>query len=234
MLVEGPSTTAKRGRRSRQEPTVRPARRDRPGPGERIGPACPAVVGSGGCRPLPCLSIRAERKGIKVDFTRAAPGAARKSRPCRHPAHARMSAKRCAPARVLRVPGGLLLSGRERPGGTGASISAKDEAELLGRAQPVGMIGAEGRARLGLGQRAEQVASEEAVLTPRGACSATGHGKWVLSNIDPATAWIKSGPLDRHNGRSRNTREKHPLHHEIPAYRHIYFAIAVSLRCTTT
>ena len=131
---------------------------------------------------------------------------------------------------VLRVQRGLLLSRRERPGRTGAPVAAKDEAELLRRPQPVGMIWAERRTRFRLGQRTEQVPSEEAVLAPRCTGSVARHGKWVLSNIDPATAWIKSGPVDRHNRRSRNTREKHPLHHEIPAYRPDYFAIDVSLQ----
>jgi hypothetical protein len=53
----------------------------------------------------------------------------------------------------------------------------------------------------------------------------------VPFNIDPATAWIKASRVDRHNRRSRNTREKHPVQHEMPAYQPVYFDIDVSLRC---
>jgi hypothetical protein len=75
----------------------------------------------------------------------------------------------------------LLLRGRERPRRTGTPIGAKDEAQLLGRSQPIGMIRTERRAGLRLGQRAEQVVPEEAVLTSRRTGSVPGHGRWFLS-----------------------------------------------------
>jgi hypothetical protein len=56
----------------------------------------------------------------------------------------------------------------------------------------------------------------------------------VPFNIDPATAWIKASRVDRHNRPSRNTREKHPLEHEKPAYWSIYFDADVSLQCMPT
>ena len=184
-----PARGTKRGRRSRQEPTVRPARRDRPGPGERIGPACPVVAGSGGCRPLPWRSIRPRLIRYNLLFIPMYNGLGRASRGPISPRRRMLprDADVAAPARPatlgapLRVQRCLLLRSRERPGRAGTPIGAKDETQLLGRSQPIGMIRTERRAGLRLGQRTEQVMPEEAVLTSRHTGSVTGHGRWFLS-----------------------------------------------------
>ena len=71
---------------------------------------------------------------------------------------------------ALRVQGGLLLRGRERPRSLTAALLAKDEAHLARRAQAVGMIGPVGRAGLVEIQRAEHVAAKEAVLAAHLRC----------------------------------------------------------------
>src|SRR3954471_23633174 len=67
-------------------------------------------------------------------------------------------------AAALPVQRGLLLRRRERPRGLRAALLAEREPQVARRAQAVGMVGAEGRARLVEIERAEQVALEVAVL----------------------------------------------------------------------
>src|SRR3954447_1562724 len=62
------------------------------------------------------------------------------------------------------MPLRLLLRARERVGGAGGALLAEDEAQLLGRAQAVRAVRAEGRARLVAAQRAEQISMKEARL----------------------------------------------------------------------
>src|SRR5256885_5932377 len=58
----------------------------------------------------------------------------------------------------------LLLGGREGVGRPRGALLAEDEAQLLGRAQAVRAVRAEGRARLVEAQRAEQISLKEARL----------------------------------------------------------------------
>ena len=64
----------------------------------------------------------------------------------------------------VQVERGLLLSRRERPCGLAAALLAEHEAQLRRRAQPLGVIGPERRARLVELERAQAVAGEEALL----------------------------------------------------------------------
>jgi hypothetical protein len=81
-----------------------------------------------------------------------------------------------APLARLRVKRRLLLSRRECPDGSSALLATKHETQLLRRTQTFRMIGPEGRARLWAGQRAEEVATEVAILTARLTGSASRHG----------------------------------------------------------
>src|SRR5947209_2077908 len=58
----------------------------------------------------------------------------------------------------------LLLRGGERVGGAGGALLAEDEAHLRRRAQTLGTVRTEGRARLVEAQRAQHVAMEVARL----------------------------------------------------------------------
>src|SRR3954452_24230646 len=64
----------------------------------------------------------------------------------------------------LRVNPSLLLRGGKRPRRPGPTLLTEGEVQLLGRAQAVGVVGPEGRARLVELQGAEHVAPEEALL----------------------------------------------------------------------
>ena len=59
------------------------------------------------------------------------------------------------------------LGDGERPGHLQAALLAEDEAQLAGRAQPIGMGRAEGRTGPVLGDRAQQILMKEAVLAAR-------------------------------------------------------------------
>src|SRR6478735_10530784 len=59
---------------------------------------------------------------------------------------------------------GLFLRRREGPHGLPAALLAEDEAQLLGRAQPLGVIRPERRARFFESEGTEAVAGEEALL----------------------------------------------------------------------
>src|SRR6185437_16776427 len=89
--------------------------------------------------------------------------------PARHYRHSRReldrAAQRTAGRRALGldVQRGLLLSGRERPGRARAALLAKDEAQLLRRAQ-LRLVGTERGAGLAQLERTEQVAAKEAFL----------------------------------------------------------------------
>ena len=76
--------------------------------------------------------------------------------------------------RASAVKRGLLLCAGKRPGGARALLLAEVEPQLLRRAQPVGMIGAEGRAGSLELERAEQVAPEVAVVARRPSCLPPG------------------------------------------------------------
>src|SRR4051812_5834045 len=65
------------------------------------------------------------------------------------------------------VERGLLLGVGERPGGGRPTLLAELEAQLPRRPQPLRVVGAEGRARGVLRQRAEHVAAEVALLAAR-------------------------------------------------------------------
>ena len=70
------------------------------------------------------------------------------------------------------VEGDLLVGAREGPGDLHTPLLAKDEPQLTGRAQSLGTVGAEGRARLpARGHGAEQVGVKEAVFATRSGCA---------------------------------------------------------------
>src|SRR5437867_9213148 len=62
------------------------------------------------------------------------------------------------------MPRGLLLRGRESPGGLLPALLAEQEAQLARRVQPLRAVGAERRAGLVEIERAEAMAREEALL----------------------------------------------------------------------
>ncbi len=88
------------------------------------------------------------------------------------------------------MEGGLLLGGRKRPGRAGAALGAKDEAQLLRRAQAVRVVRAEGRTRLGVNQRTQLIAAEIALVARRIA----GTPSRQLTFPCPSTAAIKAMP----------------------------------------
>ena len=106
---------------------------------------------------------------------------------------------------VVTVALSLILGARERPCGAHAPLGAKGQAQLLRRPQPVGVVGAEGHAGRGLGERAQAGASEEAVLAGGRSGAATSHGE-ILSTTVPATATIKARAAGHRLGPFRNTR----------------------------
>lgn len=127
--------------------------------------------------------------------------------------------------------GGLFLCRGKGPDGARSVLAAKDEAELLGRAQALRMVRTECRAGLLFGKRAKQIASEVAIGTAWFAGSTTGHGDLSISD-ETTTAAIKPGPPKGHKSPSRKCRRKRfhcPKH---PANRQFFYAMAVSLWCT--
>src|SRR4051812_21593837 len=96
----------------------------------------------------------------------------------------------------------LLLRGRERIGGPGGALLAEDEAQLLRRPQPLGVVRTEGRARLVEVQGAEQIAMEEARLARH--LAALRHVAVSTSVRVGGAAWnhprARSSPGDPANG----------------------------------
>src|SRR3954447_20248518 len=89
-------------------------------------------------------------------------------------------------ARKLAVQRGLLLSARKRPGGLPAALLAEDEVHLLRRAQALGMVGPERRARLVERQCAEHVLTEEAVVAADAALACSRQSPGPRLAIPPA------------------------------------------------
>ena len=107
----------------------------------------------------------------------------------------------------------------KRPGRARAALVAEHEAQLLGRPQAVGVVGAEGRAGRRLGERAEHVATEEAILAMRvfGYCHEPRRN--VLSTTIRRPRGSKQARRRATAPASRNTREKRPTAVEMPANR---------------
>ena len=105
-----------------------------------------------------------------------------------------------------------LLAGRgERPRHLQAPLGAKHELELAGRPQPLGMIGAIGRAGTRARHCAEQVLAEEAVLAadPRRPHTAVRHSRSFLQEARPRRRASKPTSPPRCNDDFRKSQEVH-------------------------
>ena len=88
------------------------------------------------------------------------------------------------------MEGGLLLGAGKGPSRAGPTLGAEHEAQLLWRAQAVRVVRAEGRARLGIDQRAQLIAAEIAFFARRIADTPSRQ----LTSPRPSTAAIKAMP----------------------------------------